>query len=196
MSDSPSSHASVQKKRRRPALSCEQCRRRKIKCDRNNPCSQCLQSKTISCSYSPGGAAVSRHVNETALSTLPPVQPTGIPSRARRIPRSSNTYVSSVGFSPSSVHISTATNPSSYSSPIAAPGESHEEETPDNKVLLDRIQNLETQLAISKSEISKFEQRTSLPLSIPSPAPKELRGIVSKTRFFGTSHWMFTYGAV
>lgn len=33
-------------KRRRPALSCISCRRRKIKCDRNSPCGQCVAIST------------------------------------------------------------------------------------------------------------------------------------------------------
>ena len=39
------------RKRRRPALSCIECRRRKIKCDRNMPCNHCIQSKNAVCSY-------------------------------------------------------------------------------------------------------------------------------------------------
>jgi hypothetical protein len=34
------------RKRRRPALSCIECRRRKIKCDRNDPCAHCVAVKT------------------------------------------------------------------------------------------------------------------------------------------------------
>lgn len=33
-------------RRRRPALSCLECRRRKIKCDRNDPCAHCVSAKT------------------------------------------------------------------------------------------------------------------------------------------------------
>lgn len=33
-------------RRRRPALSCVECRRRKIKCDRNDPCAHCVTAKT------------------------------------------------------------------------------------------------------------------------------------------------------
>ena len=33
-------------RRRRPALSCTICRRRKLKCDRSLPCGQCVKSKT------------------------------------------------------------------------------------------------------------------------------------------------------
>ncbi|KAI1379303.1 hypothetical protein F4677DRAFT_442283 [Hypoxylon crocopeplum] len=38
------------RRRRRPALSCLECRRRKIKCDRNDPCAHCVSSKS-QCTY-------------------------------------------------------------------------------------------------------------------------------------------------
>ncbi|KAI0888700.1 uncharacterized protein GGS22DRAFT_184278 [Annulohypoxylon maeteangense] len=37
-------------RRRRPALSCLECRRRKIKCNRNEPCAHCISSK-LQCTY-------------------------------------------------------------------------------------------------------------------------------------------------
>ena len=37
-------------RRRRPALSCIECRRRKIRCDRTEPCKNCTSSKII-CAY-------------------------------------------------------------------------------------------------------------------------------------------------
>ena len=40
------------RKRRRPALSCVECRRRKIKCDRGEPCAHCKKSAGIKCVYS------------------------------------------------------------------------------------------------------------------------------------------------
>jgi hypothetical protein len=46
--------AAPPQRRRRPALSCAQCRRRKIRCDQKRPsCSQCERSKDIVCSYKP-----------------------------------------------------------------------------------------------------------------------------------------------
>ncbi|KAL2835316.1 hypothetical protein BJY01DRAFT_223884 [Aspergillus pseudoustus] len=39
--------------RRRPPLACEQCRRRKIGCDRKSPCSNCVRSRRSSCTYVP-----------------------------------------------------------------------------------------------------------------------------------------------
>ena len=38
------------KRRRRPALSCIECRRRKIRCDRNDPCTHCI-SVRIQCTF-------------------------------------------------------------------------------------------------------------------------------------------------
>ncbi|KAI1097360.1 hypothetical protein F4804DRAFT_347249 [Jackrogersella minutella] len=38
------------RRRRRPALSCLECRRRKIKCDRNEPCTHCVSSR-LRCTY-------------------------------------------------------------------------------------------------------------------------------------------------
>lgn len=39
------------RKRRRPALACTSCRRRKVKCDRNSPCGQCTQRNSALCTY-------------------------------------------------------------------------------------------------------------------------------------------------
>jgi hypothetical protein len=39
--------------RRRLPRSCEECRRRKVKCDRNHPCSQCVMTKCRCCYMSP-----------------------------------------------------------------------------------------------------------------------------------------------
>ncbi|GFF47084.1 6-hydroxynicotinate 3-monooxygenase [Aspergillus udagawae] len=44
------------RRRRRPALSCVECRRRKVKCDRNSPCGQCRAHKSTVCTYAVGRA--------------------------------------------------------------------------------------------------------------------------------------------
>ncbi|KAL3428982.1 hypothetical protein BDV09DRAFT_59116 [Aspergillus tetrazonus] len=52
------------RKRRRPAQSCEQCRQRKVRCDRNIPCGPCTRARSVlHCSYrdkspSPSSAGV------------------------------------------------------------------------------------------------------------------------------------------
>lgn len=52
--ESSAAIAAPPQRRRRPALSCVQCRRRKIRCDQKRPsCSQCEKSKDIVCTYKP-----------------------------------------------------------------------------------------------------------------------------------------------
>lgn len=189
----PLSPAASVKRRRRPALSCEQCRRRKVKCDRNHPCGQCLQVKSGACVYEPSRpVGVSRRTRDTAApASFPGKSSTGIPTRVQGTPSSLSTNVTSVGVSPSSAYLSNATLPSSYNSSIGGSAESHQDETPRNKDLLDRIRKLEAELAISKSE-----RTNNVPSPIPSAAPKKLKATVSKTRFLGGSHWMYSHGAV
>lgn len=43
--------AAPPQRRRRPPLSCSQCRHRKIKCDQKKPCNQCKRSKDVMCIY-------------------------------------------------------------------------------------------------------------------------------------------------
>jgi hypothetical protein len=63
------------KKRRRPALSCEQCRRRKIRCDRLQPCSHCIKSKIPDCSYAPTHVPASWVKKAELLHEKPPSPP-------------------------------------------------------------------------------------------------------------------------
>jgi hypothetical protein len=46
------------KRRRRPALSCVECRSRKVKCDREKPCEACTRIQSTTCTYRPSGAGI------------------------------------------------------------------------------------------------------------------------------------------
>lgn len=169
------------RKRRRPALSCEQCRRRKIKCDRTYPCSQCLQSKTASCSYSPDTIRRLRHVNET--STVPAPSSLDLPNRARETAGDPSTQTSSTGVSPNAILNSDATLSSSWTSP-SVPTIDDEKSNP--KTLLHGIK-----------ELVNTDVQTHFPTSesfLRDSTGNGLRGTISKTRFFGPSHWMHSYG--
>jgi hypothetical protein len=52
------------KRRRRPALSCVECRSRKVKCDRERPCGACKRIRSTTCTYRPARAGV-RDVSPT-----------------------------------------------------------------------------------------------------------------------------------
>ncbi|KAM3440979.1 hypothetical protein MY4824_001763 [Beauveria thailandica] len=72
--------ATTSKKRRRPPLSCEQCRRRKIKCDRSFPCNHCSKSGgAVSCTYAPAHTPKSRSKKPAraaaTAATAPPPRP-------------------------------------------------------------------------------------------------------------------------
>jgi hypothetical protein len=41
------------KRRRRPPLACFQCRRRKVKCDQERPCNNCIKAKIPDCNFPP-----------------------------------------------------------------------------------------------------------------------------------------------
>lgn len=53
------------RKRRRPARSCQECRRRKVKCNLSEPCGHCVLSKK-QCHYGHGSAQDGRNVNDRA----------------------------------------------------------------------------------------------------------------------------------
>ncbi|KAJ5622713.1 hypothetical protein N7528_005945 [Penicillium herquei] len=68
----------VVQRRRRPPLSCTECRRRKLKCDRSLPCGQCVRSKTAdSCVFvGPQPGASSDHSQRMS----PPVSRMRLPN--------------------------------------------------------------------------------------------------------------------
>ncbi|ETS04832.1 hypothetical protein M419DRAFT_52813, partial [Trichoderma reesei RUT C-30] len=75
-------------RRRRPALSCIECRRRKLKCDRKSPCSRCVATET-QCSYTTyyrdkpraGHGQDSRmHVSSSSMPSPSTVHPASTPS--------------------------------------------------------------------------------------------------------------------
>lgn len=54
------------KRRRRPALSCVECRLRKVKCDREKPCGACTRTKSPTCTYRPPQHAAARRARSPA----------------------------------------------------------------------------------------------------------------------------------
>ncbi|KAI0597512.1 hypothetical protein F4775DRAFT_559479 [Biscogniauxia sp. FL1348] len=77
------------RRRRRPILACEPCRRKKIKCDHNIPCGPCTRSRTSYCSYLNGSddllskkQRVVEGQSEAAANTTIEDQPLSVPSSA------------------------------------------------------------------------------------------------------------------
>lgn len=186
MSDSAISTDLPVRRRRRPPLSCEQCRKRKIRCDRNVPCSHCVRSKSSSvCTYAPA------HV-----------------PKARRKRRPDSTSASRVGQSP--IHIrpraagaplteastSEQLTPSSIFKPVTGsistkPVADAQSAASDCDLLLARVNELERRLDEANREPGTSAGKDQVTHSFSSvPRPLVSKGIISKTRYFGQSHWM------
>lgn len=65
------SDATIARKRRRPAISCARCRRRKIKCDQCVPCNNCKRAKVDDCTY-PETHTPAKRASRRASSRSPP----------------------------------------------------------------------------------------------------------------------------
>ncbi|KAK0391274.1 hypothetical protein NLU13_0775 [Sarocladium strictum] len=68
------------KKRRRPALACTQCRRRKIRCDQNTPCNNCIKSGIPDCTIPPNHISTLRLQQSQASTSRPAVATISPPS--------------------------------------------------------------------------------------------------------------------
>ncbi|TLS27154.1 hypothetical protein PpBr36_04061 [Pyricularia pennisetigena] len=156
----------LQRKRRRPALACDECRRRKVKCDRAVPCTNCVRHQCAdACSYHSSNVSRRRVPDST-----PPADPESVwPPRAiedLQTPAansgSSNTGVD--GRSPSSALDANVTS------------------------LNERIRELEERLSrVQPSAAPDSSAHDAARSMINRGAPK---GILAKTRYFGVSHWM------
>ncbi|KPM41010.1 hypothetical protein AK830_g5519 [Neonectria ditissima] len=187
-----------ERRRRRPTM------RRKIRCNRETPCSNCMRSKNDACVYEKHPShpqPLQHHVGQIETARVAPVQE---PRRLRPLmpvdTASSTSQGSTTSSRPmSSLPTSTATSPPS--DPSVAQDVEH---------LRSRIRQLEDELA----KVSSKANETSAPASAsnldiepaaPQPAaPFRMHGesrlfgevylisrsVIHKTRLFGQSHWV------
>jgi hypothetical protein len=172
------------RRRARPALSCIQCRSRKIRCDRNDPCASCIKAKIVNCTY------------EEARRLKP---------RVWDIPSSSNAAGGSITGTTDASHVSTPVDTVSY------PTSGTSDQVPDllraspsfsgaasvgsgntSSSLVERVRQLEQQL----SEALNSKSTTAVSAAAPRPSrPSDVAfkpsiSRLAKTRYFGQSHWM------
>jgi hypothetical protein len=182
--------APSQRKRRRPALSCAECRRRKIKCDRNIPCTPCKLAKSATCTYSPEGLARKGHgvlhdVSSTTTSTAhPSLDHNHSPDNLFDILNLNKVRLDFNDITHGS-DLDHQTSEHQHTSPTQSTSSSRGGH--DVKGLLDRVQKLESMLASAS-----IGQRTKPQIFSHDPA-KDLRGSLVKTRWFGPSHWMHAF---
>ncbi|KAL2071166.1 hypothetical protein VTL71DRAFT_12401 [Oculimacula yallundae] len=184
------------RKRRRPALACEQCRRRKIRCDRNVPCENCARSASEACTYVLDDTeTVQMKPNRPRTSTNDNVTPR---PKNPSINLDSSRAISSLNPSPSKFYgvqdaTSSSFNRSSAWTKSDLESSSDLELThpiSNSQVLVDRVRFLEQKLA----DVVSFQYAGSfMSYSSEGPDPEisaSVRGTFSKTRYFGQSHWM------
>jgi hypothetical protein len=179
-------------RRKRPTVSCTLCRRRKIRCNRERPCSNCLRSRSGACIYENQGPPPHSPGQGLTVEREESMQKGSASSASLSTPPSH--LLSSVAADTSNVSRSTSEQPS--------------KDAEITRLKL-RIQQLEDQLAQANarpmdqpshdldpaSDIETMTSRLSGMLHIhrkrgasdqPEPIP---HNVSLKTRLFGQSHW-------
>ncbi|RNJ58071.1 hypothetical protein D7B24_005216 [Verticillium nonalfalfae] len=180
----------AERKRRRPALACEQCRMRKVRCDRTMPCATCTRSRSTVCTYAPQPLTAKR-----------PVVPRQVAPATTNPASTASDHVVSDVVRPSHVSASGSIPPhtdpdwfTSYPSnrpdhePILTP-ESLPSTSPTVTALLDRVKQLEQQLNVALQKNDASRDCAAMCRDEPREDDHTHRGLVNKTRLFGPSHW-------
>ncbi|KAH8650997.1 hypothetical protein BX600DRAFT_387382 [Xylariales sp. PMI_506] len=190
----------TERRRRRPAVSCTLCRRRKIKCNKETRCSNCVRSKNKVCVYNNLPDAPHRprprpspqeYVSDT--SAAPSVSGSGL-----QVPQ----FPIAFGSEPWSGDASDTTAVASYPGSASHPESTNEQSPTASQQSTWTVDSL-------KNRIKQLEKQLSSalpthPANHGSSAPSELgyastmggqmmamdRGTMSKTRLFGQTHWM------
>jgi hypothetical protein len=189
-----------------------ECRRRKIKCDREDPCTQCTQSKSASCTYKDGFPG-STYGQTVAAKKNSSVTPSVLPE--------SSDHLNSYGFGPlldsdlsvvanngrfqgsnsRTVPLFNGSHSSSTTLYSPSAGSPEEPQTEHHvQILSDRVSKLEQNLKTVTpgnldpmwTSFSTDGNKSFFGQADKVPVP-ELRGSISKTRLFGQSHWMSSF---
>ncbi|KAI1101701.1 hypothetical protein F4804DRAFT_291830 [Jackrogersella minutella] len=206
MDEVPNLH--IDRRRRRPALSCVSCRRSKIRCDRNLPCGACVRSKHKTCVYEP---QVPLRQSDIGVSVVGPSQPTDPPSNVD--PETTGSPGASVSTHPrhgDRSHEDHSNHSMSGSTPVDSTSSQSHEPSFDVRSLLDRIRELERRLeeptkhnpgpknATRASTITTTAQDTvaTYPSYLAGDLHTMNKSVMTKTRYLGSSHWMNQVGNV
>lgn len=182
------------KKRRRPPLACEQCRARKIRCDKAAPCGPCVKSGLPACSYAPAhvppswskspqprGRQSSERRRPPSLSSSKPILPAPAAAPTREPAAQCSSTAEDEDAELSSGHrISTGGSVADTTPSLAS----------DNvDWLVTRIHHLEEKLSKSVT-ISNSHSPDSHDSPHNADSPSQARGVSSKTKYIAQSHWM------
>ncbi|KAI1266895.1 hypothetical protein F5Y18DRAFT_380842 [Xylariaceae sp. FL1019] len=162
-------------RRRRPALACVSCRKSKIRCNRQQPCSACIRSRHKTCVYETGHGPASRASDQhSTTDTENPVEPNAAPVTPDSAESTAN-------------HDDAITVPLSRRSGPGDPAPT----VPDIDVFLSRL--LTDDVPSDKNKNSRPAARAeggTIASYLSADFHPMSRGVVSKTRYFGQSHWV------
>ncbi|KAI0112719.1 putative C6 transcription factor [Hypoxylon sp. NC0597] len=187
-----------ERRRRRPPVSCTLCRRRKLRCSRESPCSNCVKSRSGNCVYDNDVPHPRDRTAELALSA----------ARQNSIPTNStaSTFPSQRSRSPFRVTTSTTSTTGSTLS--------NQQSSQEIESLRGQIKQLEEQLSkvtgtstrppasTSDSNIEAISSRIGGTFYIhhedrsTGESQAISRGVTHKTRVFGQSHWITGFSLV
>ncbi|SPO02031.1 uncharacterized protein DNG_04704 [Cephalotrichum gorgonifer] len=189
-----------QRRRRRPAVSCNLCRRRKIRCNREAPCSNCLRSRNATCVYEVLSPPPSPRRSIPA--SLAPAPPQQCPSPVSIAGASTGTGTGT-GTSPAG----TVSAPRVTSSPAQSDNTTAPPSSLEFEAMRFRIAQLEEQLSAPTrippaGPTGKPGLTTETMLESPmlgsyylhqdvdSPGHACSQSVTHKGRMFGRSHWL------
>lgn len=182
------------RKQRRPALSCVQCRIRKVRCDRKAPCARCAKSKNTVCMYNPESPTRGEAIDSMKGSSTS-VRNTTKSNDLSRAPMSINDLHTPISLTPD-VHSPpvdlggtpmTEHHSSVQTMRASSLSEQPHRSEPSIQQLKDRVQQLEQ--VVSNLTTSGQIPPDSTPVNPFTKAPN-LRGKPGKMRFFGMGHWL------
>lgn len=188
------------RKRRRPAQSCEQCRHRKVRCDRNVPCGPCTRARSsLHCFYrdrspSPSLAGIGNIATPDTVQRQPLVTE-ALEQRAPNLltptELGDTNLRSSVESSLGQVQHrlqSLEDRLAVLSKDSASPRDNQWLERALHD-LTEKIQNIEQRLAAAPQLAHTHPTSDNGDLSI-SHIPRRLHASASKTKFLGPTHWI------
>lgn len=177
----------AEKKRRRPPLSCEQCRKRKIRCDRTQPCANCVKSNIPSCTYAP------YHVPAWRTKKMDAIMGPSKDSAADGTGRASLRNLQAAEPRPDAHNPDTSEiSPSNIDSSAilsSKAGSSSTSSSPNVDWLVSRVQQLEEKLAKALRINDAPDGLKKRPSAQETGEPPE--GFVAKSRYFAHSHWIY-----
>lgn len=178
----------------RRLLSCTQCRKRKLRCDRNHPCSNCARSRSATCTYPyPGGLRRVTNIakapasgllasTESSHSTL-----TQTDTRAAT-PETENQRPNLED--PDSAGSSRRWHYTELGSILV--DESHKDSPSLNAATISTLVTTQPSRTVTADSASHSSPITATLCNLSHP----IRGVMVKTRFMSPNHWLYATNLV